>query len=763
MKLRLFSILLSFALCYTSSHAQKSAIDSLRIVLTKPDIADTSRMLTMTRLGYSLYNINPDSTIMLGQQALEQSRKINFRLGESEGLFCMGLGNTIKGNLDTAVYFNEQSVAIKEAIGDKDGLIKVLNNLAILHSYKSEYFDALRSFEEILNIHEENNNEEGIALIKNNIGLVYSELANFPKALEYYLESLPVIEKKPNNNQALANTLQNIGIIYSNMDEYEEALSYFTRAAALLEAIGNKYQLGHVYGNLSVTYFKKSAYDSAEKYLNKAYELQTSFGDKNGLAFTLDYYGYLYEERDELDRSADYYRQSLELKTETGNRSGIVKSATNLAKVLTLQKRYAEALKYANLAEENAEITGVKSDLSSVLGTLHFWHKEQGQYEKALEYYEEYASLEDSIFNESNTREISRLEAQYEYEKQRERLELRNELIQKVHAEEIKRRNVQQYATSAGLILFVLVALATGSSYWIKKRANQRLMELNEEIRSQNEEILAQNEEITNQHNRIEQFNKNLTDNINTAKRIQKAIFPFPQRIEKTFSDYFIFFRPKDIVSGDFYWFNDFGDEIIIAVADCTGHGVSGAFMSLIGYDRVNDVIFNTKERSANGILSVLDEQINYALNQQQTSDSDGMDIAVVVIDKTKRELVFAGAKLPLLLYQPSGTQLIRGDRHAVGGYNTRSEHKTFTPHSFSYDDDTRLFLFSDGFPTQLGGPDGKKYRSQSLVNVLTETNDQPLNAFPGVLERELNQWIDRGSFEQLDDVTVLGFALKGL
>ncbi len=254
----------------------------------------------------------------------------------------------------------------------------------------------------------------------------------------------------------------------------------------------------------------------------------------------------------------------------------------------------------------------------------------------------------------------------------------------------------------------------------------------------------------------IEEKNKDITDSINYAKRIQQAILPEKTFIKSLLPDSFIFFQPKDIVSGDFYWMAEKNDESIVVVADCTGHGVPGALMSMIGNAFLNEIVLEKGITVPGKILDHLRDKIILALKQGVTSDSkDGMDIALISLKKEKETVVmqFAGANNPVLVFSQGKLTETRGDKQPIGV--REGAHMPFTNHVLTLEKGSSVYLFSDGYADQFGGIKGKKFRAAALQKLLSEIVHQPMDKQKEIVETTILQW--KGTLEQVDDMLVMG------
>jgi transcriptional regulator with GAF, ATPase, and Fis domain len=266
--------------------------------------------------------------------------------------------------------------------------------------------------------------------------------------------------------------------------------------------------------------------------------------------------------------------------------------------------------------------------------------------------------------------------------------------------------------------------------------------------------------EVMRQRAELEQMNKEITDSINYARTIQEAILPFEGRISQSLQDFFIHYQPKAIVSGDFYWFTEVNGKQILAAADCTGHGVPGAFMSMIGNDLLNDIVNVRGITRPDLILNELHKGIRYVLKQEQTQNQDGMDIALVQIDKKNKKVYYAGAKNPLIYICNNECFIVKADKIYIGGTQQREEQeRLFRLNEIDLASDLMLYLFSDGMADQFGGPKGKKFKQRQLMELLLANSDKPLGEQKNILDKTFEDW--KGNLEQVDDVLVIGIRLS--
>ena len=261
--------------------------------------------------------------------------------------------------------------------------------------------------------------------------------------------------------------------------------------------------------------------------------------------------------------------------------------------------------------------------------------------------------------------------------------------------------------------------------------------------------------ELEKKNTIIAEKNKDILDSINYAKRIQSAILPADEVVGKLLSDHFIVYQPKDIVSGDFYWVGENGSKIMLAAVDCTGHGVPGALLSMIGHNALNKTVNQQGRTKPDEILAAIHREVVSTLGQDGRTDlKDGMDIAFCTYHKDSGMLEFAGAFNPVFIVRKNSIlEEIKGDRHAIA--SAAASAKGFTLHSVQLEKGDMFYLLSDGFSDQFGGKDGKKFKVSRIKELLISVHDQPMNEQRKVIERTIEEW--RGSLEQIDDIMVIG------
>ncbi|TAE70323.1 MAG: hypothetical protein EAZ85_11895 [Bacteroidetes bacterium] len=288
------------------------------------------------------------------------------------------------------------------------------------------------------------------------------------------------------------------------------------------------------------------------------------------------------------------------------------------------------------------------------------------------------------------------------------------------------------------------------------KTQKAEMQELNEELNQLNEELSTTIDTISEQKEKIESQNEDIIQSINYAKRIQEAVMHPVSYIQEVIPESFILYKPRDVVSGDFYFITEHNQKIFIAAVDCTGHGIPGAFMSFLGNDLMTEIIINRNIQEADIILNKMNKGIRKILRQEETKNRDGMDIALVVIDNNKKIVEFAGAKNPLIYIQNEQLFYIKGDNKHIGG--EQKEEKIFTKHQISIQNTTTFYIFSDGFQDQFGGQENRKFMINRLKQTLLSIHQKPFKEQQNQLDVIIEDWKREGRENQTDDILLIGF-----
>jgi serine phosphatase RsbU (regulator of sigma subunit)/Tfp pilus assembly protein PilF len=602
------------------------------------------------------------------------------------------------------------------------GKEQALYTKGIYYYSQSEYTKAIEYWLEVLKYKEARNDKEGISAMTGNIGLVYWNTGDNKKALEYLFKALKQSELLNDKNKA-AIQKGNIGMVYFKLNDYNKALSYFFDALEMAETGGFDELKKNTIGNIGVIYYEQKNYVKAKEYYLKSLELQQKAGEKQGISRQLGNIGHLYV-------------NAPELAIEKGNpKKGLVLAEEYLDNALKMSYDIGAL----NLISE-------QEDFYSKL------EEKKGNWKNAIIRYKTFIKLRDSINSEENQKLIVKKEIQYEFDKKAtadsvayaKESEVSSALLKQKEAE-IKSKQLQQWGLGIGLLL---VLIFSGFLY-------NRI----QIIQKQKHLIELQKKEVELQKHLVVEKNHEILDSITYAKRIQSAILP-PQRIIKEFlPNSFILYKPKDIVAGDFYWLEppiDNSKPIMMAAADCTGHGVPGAMVSVVCNNALNRSV---REYGLTEPGKILDKTREIVIEEFQKSDEevkDGMDISLCCLNN--KTLSWSGANNPLWIVTKNNANdvaeliEIKPDKQPIGKY---ADTKQFITHTIELVENDTLYIFTDGYQDQFGGPKGKKFMAKNLKELLVTIHHESMEKQKQILENAFAEWV--GELEQIDDVTFIG------
>ena len=705
--------------------------------------------------------------------------------------FIYEFSDTTKSKL-----FLEQELRLSEKNRDTKWLASTYVHFAFFNEDKSDLNKAIEFHQKALSLYKENTSlnkkekSKNLSACYNNIALIYGKLGIYNKAIDYYLLSLK-IDEVLKDSAGISISYSNIGIIHRKQDNYDKALEYYFKSLRIAEKLNNKGQMSSCYNNIGLAYQYKKDYKQAISFILKSLQIDEKFKDLNRMSSCYNNLGNVYFDLCEYEKCILYYKKSLNIRYQLGDKNGQSSVLGNIAALNTKLKQYDQAIINAKKSASIAKEIGVLPWQMSAYEVLSKTYDSLANYKNAYEYHKLFKLLNDSIYTVEGSKQIKGMEAKYESEKKQKEIELLNKDKQ-LQQNEIKQQIIIKYAFVIGFLLMILLAGVIYKNFRNKKKANVLLHQQNNEISQQKEEISTQRDEIeaqrdlvTEQKEWIEEIHKEVTDSINYAKRIQEAVLPVSNTARAVLGEHFILFKPKDIVSGDFYWTNKINNLLIVTVADCTGHGVPGAFMSMLGISFLNEIVRKQEVTQANHVLIELRKEIINALQQkgQQGEQTDGMDISLFVINTDTNECQWAGANNPLYIISSvilnyseeqfsceakskmidastplsMTTRLIelKGDKMPIAIY---PKMKDFTNHEFILQKGDLVYLFTDGFADQFGGKNGRKFMYKHFKELLLSNYNKSLAEQGQILEKTLEKW--KEGYEQTDDITVFGIKI---
>lgn len=802
--MKYFISLLVIAVFAISAYAQKK--DSLLQVLEQTE-TDTVRLNAMVSLSKALQHTSADSALAYARKSRDLSKKLlkseNYAissLAQKKHAASFGQIGYIyqhKGDYSEAIRFYKKSQAvfkeynlpkgiINQAInsakvhrlqGNNDESLKILRNalqiakkhelklligkaythIGLLYRNKGEYNEAINYFRKNLDVCKIINNKQGIADAYNSIGIIHYMQSDYNKALEYFVKNLKTREKLGNKKE-IAGATNNIGAILMMQEQYEQALKYYKKYLNISKSLDDKRNMGKAYSNIGIIYQNMEQKRKAIEHYQKSVQILREVDDKRSLATTLVNLGDLYIKLQQFDNARRILEECLSLTQKLDDKATQATALVNLAVLHEQLNEHKQAITYAQKSLDISEHLGALQEQKHVYQTLADAYSALGIYKKAYQAHKQFKNINDSIFSKEKHKQITELETKYRTEKKEQEnklLKQKNELKE----EQLHRQRTFTFAAVIVAFLLIILAYVIYRNNRKQKHTNALLLEKNEEINQQKEELQVQNDYIQNQHDIVARQKEQITDSINYASRIQRAMLPLNETLNNYLgNNYFIFHRPRDIVSGDFYWFTTVGKRRFFVAADCTGHGVPGAFMSVVGVDLLNQIISMTPEVHADEALSKLHKGVTRALRQDNSDSRDGMDMGIIIFEEGSNKIEYAGAKMPLF-YVDTESHFVRANRLPIGRWHIAQTHE-YKRWELELQQPTVFYLYSDGFADQTGGKDQRKFIAKNFRSVLEENSNKPMAIQREILEHTLDKWMETAKL-QIDDILVCGIRME--
>jgi tetratricopeptide (TPR) repeat protein len=656
------------------------------------------------------------------------------------------------GNMKASKHFADEALYLATELNYTFGMAEALKNIA-------EYFYELKIFDNSAEYYLKANekyrilkDKENMSYCNNVAGICYRKLFAYDKSIEYHLISLRIAEEIENENRISA-AVYSLGVLYHSMNNYEKALEYYDRSLKFDIKNNDSLGIAKSYTNIGIIYKHLNNIKKAEEYYNRALDLYKELNDTEGMAIIVNNLGFLYKDNKHYNKAIEYFNKSIFYEKISDNNEGIASSLNSIGDTYLAVNKLDSALKYQTLALELTNDLDIKKYIYESLSKIYSQKKD---YKKALTYHELFVSVKDTIYKLENLKQIADMQTKYDTEKKEKEI---SELItrKKIQELSLKKNKIIIYVSLGGLILLFILIIVVLSAYRIKQKANKKLSYQNTQILRQKEEIIAQRDEIEIQKQDIETKHKQITASINYAKLIQEAVLPKKSFVDSLLPDYFILYKPKDVVSGDFYFIKHIKDYTLIAAADCTGHGVPGAFMSMLGIAILNEIIRNSEIQNSADLLNELRDQVKLSLNQtgEKGEQQDGMDIAFCALNQDTLELSFAGANNPLYLIRKNELFIFEADGMPISIY---LREKPFKNQTIKLEKNDRLYIFSDGYISQFDHKYKDTYKTKRFKELLLNIHQKSMSEQKVILEKEINNW--KGNTGQTDDILIIGIKI---
>ncbi len=580
-------------------------------------------------------------------------------------------------------------------------------------------------------------------------------------------KELVVRYKQANNYQQAAFYLNKIAFIYWEYGNAKEAINYFLETIPLNERTGNYNDIKAVYSNIALIYSDMDRLDLTLEYFYKSLDARRKLNSKAEVAAGLIDVAYIHTALNQSEKAIQLLEEALQLSREVNNPRLILNSLKLLAQNYDNLGNKAKASEHAGMAsayEQQLATQQLKTEYETKVvksqAEAERERMQRTQQELLMSLRELQAkATQDSLNFVVMRKQDSLKKAEEEAQRKQTEIDLLNtdRLLKETQLREREAQSRVQriiiFSAAIFLIILMISSLAIYKNYSEKKKANELLN--------------LQNIEIQKQRDHIQKQNENISKSINYAQGIQKALLPPQTSLQAIFPESFIFFRPRDVVSGDYYWFKEltkgYGSsektgKIAVSAIDCTGHGVPGAFLSMIGYNLLDDIVYRGIHKPG-AILRELNNGIRRTLRQDETENRDGMDMALCVVDTNTNTVEFSGAKNPLVYVANNEVFRIRGDKESIGGGMGYMENE-FTTHIIKVESPTWFYMFSDGFIDQFGGADGRKFMIKNFIDLLASISILPPDQQREILKNTLKDWLGI-KYPQVDDILVVGFKLN--
>lgn len=573
-----------------------------------------------------------------------------------------------------------------------------LNNKGYLSNNKGDIPGALDYFHQSLKIQEQIGDKWGQSYSLNNIGYMYSSQKQFLKALEYYIKGY-TLQKEINDLHGQAQSLSNIGNVYDRSNSLKKALYYYFKGLNIRRTIRDKHGIGYSLQNIGTVYFNQKNYFSALYYFTKSLEIRREIDDTQGISYALCNMAKIYLEENQMSLAQKYALESLEMSQKMGYPENISTAATILEDIYLKEEKYNKAHEMLKLA----------------------------------------VKMRDSISNDETHKSTLKKQLQYEYEKREVVSKAEQEKRELTYQATSKQQKIIIIASIAGLILCLLFGIFIYNRFKVTQRQNIIIQE--------------QKKVVEEQKHIVETHQKEVVDSINYAKRIQYALLANDDLLKRNLNTHFILFKPKDIVSGDFYWATEHEDNFYIAVCDSTGHGVPGAFMSLLSIGFLSEAIKEKNIKEPNKVFDYVRKRLIESITSE--NQKDGFDGILLRIQKSTNTFTYSASNNHPVVISNNEMIHLECDKMPVG---KGEKSDPFTLYTMNVAKGDSIYLYTDGYADQFGGPKGKKFKYRPLNELILSVSTTALSNQKEILNTTFVSW--QGKLEQVDDVLIMGIKI---
>lgn len=637
-----------------------------------------------------------------------------------------------------AYYYADSAITLAKAANDSTMLTRAYNRKGIVEQVNSRYTAAAELFKVAEQYARRPGDARHLAAIYNNMGINFEKEGSLKSCIEMHHKALN-IRQKLKEEKDIAASYENLGVAYFSLGDIKKAIENTQKGISISEALKDDKTLGFMYSNLGAMYFQQYNDSLALENYRRSLEKGKNLKNPDILASAYLNISTFYTELGKMKEARRALREAINnpyiFKTERR-----VALFLNLANCFEKENQSDSATYYYFLALKNADDLKLLSKQAEVYRNLEKFYEKQGDYKKAHTFLDSFHSIKSRILNEKTLKNISELETIYKTERQA----LEIVALNTENRQEKERRKSRTNLLLVSLICLCLAgtaAIVFYRSVLTKRKDNAMLTEKNT--------IIARQKEL------VEQKNTEITDSIKYAYRLQNAILPSKLHMEQLLGEHFVFYKPKDIIAGDFYWLYQNGARTYLAVADSTGHGVPGAMVSIVCSNALDKAVKELQITDPGKILDKTRELIADTFSKSEGEIKDGMDISLLCYNKEEQTVYWSGANNKLLYYQEGSLHECRPDKQPVG---LTHQPRPFTTHKILVSGNMMFYLFTDGYADQFGGPQGKKFKQRQLEELLSCAALTPVPEQKELLEKTIQNWM--AGIEQIDDMTVIGWKI---
>lgn len=723
--------------------------------------------------GISAKNVNTDSLVIELAKTKQDTSKIKILLSLSFSLRAT--------ESDKALEYANTALRLSQKNLNKKTEAKAFNNIGLAYFYKSNYDSAQIYYGDALKIGIEISDSSIISLSYSQMGNVYKALSNVPLSIEYHKKALRIREHTKDTILTVQ-SYSNLGNAYVRNNQYELAMKNFFKGLELIKTKKETPEYANALGGIGNVFLYQKNYKKAIEYFSQCYSFYKEQNDMRGLNTALLNLGDCYKLLKNYDTALVYLQQAIKINEKIKNKQKIAESYLSIGSVYEETNHFRTAVEYSQKAVDIYKELALKPELARALLDLAQKFLKLGDdlngriylneglvyiesiknkeviistYQqvaqcysllddnfKAYHYLQKASELQDSLFTANSIQAIAQMQSAFDLKSKENEIELLNK-GKEISDYKISRQQNVIFSLLGGALLIILLVFFILRGYRKTKRVNVALSDA---------------------YKQINEKNKNISDSIQYAKNIQNALLRIPKYFDEQLrGNYFILYKPKDVVSGDFYWIEQYDKLLLVAAADCTGHGVPGSLMSMLGIEKLKQAVREKGFTKPDDVLSFVNRSFKETLsiNGTEAALRDGMDIALCCIDLSNNKVHFAGANRPMWISTTNENgektlQIINATKAAIGGFT--DETQQFQSHTYSCKKSDTIYLFTDGFTDQFGGDKNKKYNIKHFRELLSSFSDLSMDKQKQRAEAVFNDW--KANNEQVDDVLIIGIKI---